>query len=554
MIAKRILSPKGGSGFERLARYVVNARNGVDPASWERLGAYILDENGQGEKVAWSRVTNCENTDPGWATKEILATQARNTRSRADKSYHLVVSFPEGEKPSREQLADIEDRLCEAIGFGEHQRISAVHQNTDNWHLHVAINSVHPRTFRNVAPFQDHFRLQQACVELEIKHGLTREPHTTEPEQGRGRDKARGRAADFEAQHGGQSFGQWVREHAAAALLAARDSGQGWQGLHRAAAVYDLEIKPRGAGLVIGHRGDKRLDVKASDVDRALSMQALTAALGPYEPPGRVAEAEQAQSRYAKPERQGSLYEAFQREREAALRARDAAMRELRVRHLTYARELAAWHRERVRHERLTGLRGHLRRDSFQHLAEQRKRDHAERVAREAEERRQTRARHPIPTWQGFLEAEAARGNETALKSLRNRQQRAERIENDLLTAEDAEDARHVVHQHLRPAIRRDGRVVYRVTDGGLVVDTAREIQVTQSTAAATFLALELAADRFGSRPLVVKGTEAFRLQVAELAGAKALGVQFADPALERQRSRGREQRIPGRDHDHGRG
>ena len=38
MIAKRILSPKGGSGFERLARYVVNARNGVDPASWERLG------------------------------------------------------------------------------------------------------------------------------------------------------------------------------------------------------------------------------------------------------------------------------------------------------------------------------------------------------------------------------------------------------------------------------------------------------------------------------------------------------------------------------------
>jgi hypothetical protein len=27
---------------------------------------------------------------------EILAAQARNTRSRGDKSYHLVVSFPDG--------------------------------------------------------------------------------------------------------------------------------------------------------------------------------------------------------------------------------------------------------------------------------------------------------------------------------------------------------------------------------------------------------------------------------------------------------------------------
>jgi MobA/VirD2-like, nuclease domain len=101
MIAKRIVREKAASDFERLGAYVLNARSGVDPASWSRLGAYVLDEAHQGEKVAWARVTNCQSDDPGWAVKEILATQARNTRSQADKSYHLVVSFPEGERPTR---------------------------------------------------------------------------------------------------------------------------------------------------------------------------------------------------------------------------------------------------------------------------------------------------------------------------------------------------------------------------------------------------------------------------------------------------------------------
>jgi Relaxase/Mobilisation nuclease domain len=155
MIAKRIVREKGASDFERLGAYVLNARGGVDPASWSRLGAYVLDEAHQGEKVAWARVTNCQSDDAGWAVKEILATQARNTRSRGDKSYHLVVSFPQGERPTREQLADIEDRLCAALGFAEHQRVSAVHQNTDNWHMHVAISKVHPRTFRGAGPGAD---------------------------------------------------------------------------------------------------------------------------------------------------------------------------------------------------------------------------------------------------------------------------------------------------------------------------------------------------------------------------------------------------------------
>jgi hypothetical protein len=540
MIAKRILTPKGGSGYQRLSGYVLNVRQEhrevTDPASWTRLGAYILDTPHAGEKVAWARTTNCGHDDPGWAVKHILAVQAQNTRSKSDKSYHLVVSFPEGERPSRAQMEDIEDRLCEALGFGEHQRVSAVHQNTDNWHLHIAINKVHPTTLRNVTPIRDHFRLQAACLELEIRHGLTQEPHTVDFAQSRER-KGRGRAADFEARHGGQSFLAWTQEHARPALLAALEPGQGgWQAMHQVAATFDLDLKLRGAGLVVSHRSDSRLHVKASDVDRGLSLKAMTDRLGPFAPPRAAVAEEKPSARYERPTHGGDLYEAFRQQREASVRARGASVAELAARHRAYGQELSSWYRQRLRQERGQGLKGASRRDSLQHIAAERDKDRKVRVEREREERQQARAAHPVLNWQGYLEAEAAKGNEQALAALRSRQRRMRQLETEVLTAENADQARHIVHGNMKPAVRRDGRVIYRMTDGGIVSDEAAQVRVPQPTAAAAFLALSLAADRFGDRPLIVKGTEAFRQQVATVAAIKGLSVTFADPGLERRR------------------
>jgi hypothetical protein len=41
----------------------------------------------------------------------------------------------------------IEERFCKALGYAEHQRISVAHHETDNVHIHVAINKIHPTTF-----------------------------------------------------------------------------------------------------------------------------------------------------------------------------------------------------------------------------------------------------------------------------------------------------------------------------------------------------------------------------------------------------------------------
>src|SRR5690606_35510467 len=140
MIAKRIPRRAATSSMSRLVRYMVAADGGIEPESWARTADYILATKAtttQGEKVGSYRVTNCGTDDPAQATTIIEATQASNKRSKADKTYHLVFSFPPGENPPLDVLHSIEDELCEAIGFADHQRISAVHIDTDHLHVHV---------------------------------------------------------------------------------------------------------------------------------------------------------------------------------------------------------------------------------------------------------------------------------------------------------------------------------------------------------------------------------------------------------------------------------
>jgi hypothetical protein len=346
VIAERI-KRKRPTDFKRLAAYVVNAKDGGrgDPVDWQ-LGEYILDHAHVGEKVAWAHATNCQEEDLGIAVKEILAVQALNKTARTDKSYHLVVSFPVGERPTREQMEDIERELCEAIGFEDHQRIAAVHQNTDNWHMHIAINRVHPKTLRCIEPYYDHYRLQERAQLLEVKHNLTRDNHSPTPEKA-----LKGRAGAMEAHAGRMSFARWVAENAAEPLLAAAAKSRTWQDLHLEAAKYGVEIKPRGAGLIVANISDKRARIKASAVGPALSFKALTDRLGAYEAPGATVAEGTPTMRYdgrpagASPD----LWTRYQQERFAATQARDAALALLRARHVRHGQEMEAWHKQRYK-------------------------------------------------------------------------------------------------------------------------------------------------------------------------------------------------------------
>ena len=116
----------------------------VQKSSFVELTKYITNAQDKQERVGQVTVTNCHQQDPLDAALEVYATQAQNKRATSDKTYHIIISFRAGEHPSDQALREIEQKVCAGLGYAEHQRISAVHHDTDNLHIHVAINKIHP--------------------------------------------------------------------------------------------------------------------------------------------------------------------------------------------------------------------------------------------------------------------------------------------------------------------------------------------------------------------------------------------------------------------------
>ncbi|WP_154988260.1 TraI/MobA(P) family conjugative relaxase [Klebsiella grimontii] len=599
MIAHRINRERKASSPARLIKYMVAAKGGIDPTSWERTADYILDSaNGttEGEKVASYRVTNCGTDDPADAAILIQATQAANTRSKAEKTYHFVYSFPPGEQPDLETLHAIEDELCAAIGLDEHQRVSAVHIDTDNLHVHVAINKVHPTGLQNIEPYYDQFRLMEACERLEVEHGLQRTFHGLEakqrhqnrdiellpakaPEQRdslfrehlrnaydlsiskppeaktlnglrklsdtrlqrQSADKAEpvrigAKVASVEAQSGIET----LIGYAARELAPAMRQATSWQELHDAAAEHGLEVRQRGAGLVIGEP-DSGIWAKASNVGRDLSMKALTDRLGPFQPSERQAEAKANRKRYEpRPRRPDNpttagLFNQYQRERQAAILARRQGLDQIKRESAAFNAQVKQWSQTERMLLKVAG-KGPTKRLMYGTIKQQA--DASRQKNRQsADARRQALFKQTtMPTWADWLTQQAERGNTEALAVLRDREERTRRWNGELLTADRADKAKAVVLDKLKPKARKDGTMAYSTIDGGMVIDRKTHVQAQKATTGAALVALELASKRFEGQALIVEGTDEFRLEVAQLAGMHGLKVTFTDPAMERMR------------------
>jgi hypothetical protein len=149
----------------------------VKKSDFASLVKYLADDQEKNERVVYTSVTNCASIDLSAAVIEVTAIQGMNTRAESDKTYHLILSFRAGERPDDNVLAALEGRICEGLGYGEHQRVSVAHDDTDNFHLHIAINKIHPTRLTIHSPYNDHKTLGKLCAALELQYGLERDNH-----------------------------------------------------------------------------------------------------------------------------------------------------------------------------------------------------------------------------------------------------------------------------------------------------------------------------------------------------------------------------------------
>jgi hypothetical protein len=248
----------------------------VQKSSFVELTKYITNAQDKQERVGQVTVTNCHQQDPLDAALEVYATQAQNKRATSDKTYHIIISFRAGEHPSDQALKEIEEKVCAGLGYAEHQRISAVHHDTDNLHIHVAINKIHPERLTIHTPYFDHLKFGPLCERLEIEYGLERDNHQVR------KTSSEARAADMENMAGIESLLGWIKRECLPELRQANS----WSEFNQVLTTNGLEIQKRGNGFIVTDKNGTA--VKASSIARELSKDKLETRFGPFELPPKA--------------------------------------------------------------------------------------------------------------------------------------------------------------------------------------------------------------------------------------------------------------------------
>ncbi|EJF5840384.1 relaxase/mobilization nuclease domain-containing protein, partial [Salmonella enterica] len=122
--------------FHRLVDYATRLRN-------ESFVALVDVMEDGCEWVDFYGVTcfhNCVSIETASQEMEYTARQARFGKSNSDPVFHYILSWQAHESPRPEQLYGSVRHTLKALGLSSHQYVSAVHTDTDNLHVHVAVN------------------------------------------------------------------------------------------------------------------------------------------------------------------------------------------------------------------------------------------------------------------------------------------------------------------------------------------------------------------------------------------------------------------------------
>lgn len=505
-----------------IAKHV--AMNAVKKSNFAELVQYMTDGQGKEERIGDVSVTNCQSDRVDAAILEVINIQGKNTRATSDKTFHLLVSFPPGEEPDGEVLKAIERTLCEGIGFGSHQRVSALHTDTDSLHLHIAINKIHPGRYTMYEPYNVYHTLGLFCEKLEQEYGLTLVNHTSK------NTLSEDHATDMEHHAGIESLLGWIKRECFDQIQAA----QSWEALHQAMQVNGLSLHERGNGLVI--TAPDGTTVKASSVGRDFSKTKLEARFGAFVPSPEQANSDRPTKNYEqKPLRSrvdtAGLYARYKHEMSAmnplravelnrAIRRKsrliEDAKRSGRLKRATLKLIKGERTTKRILYAQISHtLKDEIRKISKSYLN-----------GRQVIYRQYTRL-----AWADWLKQQAISGDQEALAVLRGRL-----VTIGLKGDTVGGDVHHSTQgfQAEQDNITKKGTVFYRVGKT-IIRDDGERLKVGRCLTQANLqTVIRMAMERYGQH-IKINGSADFKEQVVKAAASANLPITFDDTDLARR-------------------
>ena len=558
---------------------------------------YIIREaDGKGREVPDTEMGiinmpgNLDEPDAIIAQMDGIADKAhRKAKFKGDPVYHLVLSWRPEDIPKPEQIQDCVRHTLKALGMNECQAVWAIHRDTDDDHVHVAVNRVHPEKGVVMGPpRRDYLIIDKAMRELEIKHGFARDngPFITLDgkggpqivrmsrkerlekgllKSGDGQGPAMTQAAKAaERSQGVPSFQEWAQGDPAQAFRDALNNPRAaWLDVHAALANYGMVIQPKGSGMIVSTilERERVLACPVSKLDRSFTKMKLELRMGPFIPTPSL------------PRSPATTYEKFLHAHQTGMQSdgpapyddkngqrikrraeRQAEREDLHARYKV-DQQLIKDTRRDVR-QTLMG-RQKSERDALQASTKAHQQAFMAREAakgtsaamgkslwayeaaraKEALQKRHLKERHALPrtmVWRDWLEQQAAMGDEAALAALRGiryREGRKASQEKNGIEGEELEEIKPILSELHHKIDHRRQLIHYRNDQGAkLFTDTGPRIEMHDRAATSVEAALRIAAQKYGA--VDITGGAAFREQAARQAAR--LGIQVRDKDLQR--------------------
>lgn len=202
-------------------------------------------------------------------------------------AFHFILSWRSHESPTNEQVDEAVNIALKELKLDSCQAVWGLQSDTDNFHVHVAVNRISPETFKAIKPAGGFSKraLERAARKIEFSQGWEIE------KTGRYEVNSSGQifekkeiltpeisqtARDIEAHNGEESFERFAKRETAEIL----ESAKSWDELHKNLASKGFELERKGNGAIL-KQGEKA--VKLSHVSRNSSFSKLEKRLGKYQ-------------------------------------------------------------------------------------------------------------------------------------------------------------------------------------------------------------------------------------------------------------------------------
>jgi hypothetical protein len=275
-----------------IVKYIANPKTQSSKAS--RIGSLLdyieADGRADAQKAEYIGASGNFYSDSQQGQRaEMVALAMEATRSK-DPVDHWLLSWKEGEQPTQAQCNEAVEILKRHLGMSsDHLAVFALHRNTENYHLHVVLNRVHPDTLRVEDKGWCIDKAHKAIAEIIHAQGweaeknahylagrsgeIIRASSVREPQP-------RSKARDHENATGEKSCERIAQEKAAPILLNAKS----WAQVHEGLAKVDMRYERKGSGAMLWV-GDQPL--KASCIGREFSRIRMEERLGEFQPDSR---------------------------------------------------------------------------------------------------------------------------------------------------------------------------------------------------------------------------------------------------------------------------